>query len=190
MKNTLIIGDPHEPFCDSRYLPFCKRIYKAFNCKRVVCIGDLVDNHSISYHEHDPELWSPLKEMEETDKKLKKWFKTFPEVYLTRGNHDQLVDRKGKTVGLPKRCFKEYRDMWNLPDGWVDDFEFIFDGVKYINKEDRQQYALKSKIVVLAASACSSARILLNSKSEKYPNGLGNSSGMIGKYLHDSTGTD
>lgn len=63
-------------------------------------------------------------------------------------------------------------------------------GVKYINKEDRQQYALKSKIVVLAASACSSARILLNSKSEKYPDGLGNSSGLIGKYLHDSTGTD
>jgi len=63
-------------------------------------------------------------------------------------------------------------------------------GVKYINKEDRQQYALKSKVVVLAASACSSARILLNSRSEKYPNGLGNSSGMVGKYLHDSTGAD
>jgi len=63
-------------------------------------------------------------------------------------------------------------------------------GVKYINKEDRQQYALKGRIVVLAASACSSARILLNSKSEKYPNGLGNSSSVIGKYLHDSTGTD
>lgn len=61
-------------------------------------------------------------------------------------------------------------------------------GVKYINKEDRQQYALKSNIVVLAASACSSARILLNSKNEKHPNGLGNSSGLIGKYLHDSTG--
>jgi choline dehydrogenase-like flavoprotein len=63
-------------------------------------------------------------------------------------------------------------------------------GVKYINKEDRQQYEIKGKIVILAASACSSARILLNSKSEKYPNGLGNSSGVIGKYLHDSTGTD
>ena len=63
-------------------------------------------------------------------------------------------------------------------------------GVKYIKKEDRQQYSLKGKVVVLAASACSSARILLNSKSEKYPNGLGNSSGLIGKYLHDSTGTD
>jgi len=62
-------------------------------------------------------------------------------------------------------------------------------GVSYINKDDRQEYTLKGKVVVLAASACSSARILLNSKSTRHPAGLGNSSGMIGKYLHDSTGT-
>ncbi|RKR08006.1 choline dehydrogenase-like flavoprotein [Maribacter vaceletii] len=61
-------------------------------------------------------------------------------------------------------------------------------GVSYINKEDRKEYKLKGKIVVLAASACSSARILLNSKSKQHPNGLGNSSNIVGKYLHDSTG--
>ncbi|MDO6491438.1 MULTISPECIES: GMC family oxidoreductase [unclassified Cellulophaga] len=61
-------------------------------------------------------------------------------------------------------------------------------GVLYINKEDRKEYRLKGKVVVMAASACSSARILLNSKSEQHPAGLGNSSGLIGKYLHDSTG--
>jgi len=61
-------------------------------------------------------------------------------------------------------------------------------GVSYINKEDRKEYKLKGKIVVLAASACSSARILLNSKSAQHPNGLGNSSDIVGKYLHDSTG--
>ena len=63
-------------------------------------------------------------------------------------------------------------------------------GVSYINKEDRKEYKLKGKVVVLAASACSSARILLNSKSKQHPNGLGNSSNMIGKYLHDSTGSN
>ncbi|MEM9647667.1 MAG: GMC family oxidoreductase [Bacteroidota bacterium] len=63
-------------------------------------------------------------------------------------------------------------------------------GVSYINKEDRKEYKLKGKIVVLAASACSSARILLNSKSTQHPNGLGNSSDIVGKYLHDSTGSN
>jgi len=63
-------------------------------------------------------------------------------------------------------------------------------GVLYINKEDRQEYRIKAKVVVLAASACSSARILLNSKSPQHPNGLGNSSDTVGRYLHDSTGAD
>ncbi|MFT6133849.1 MAG: choline dehydrogenase-like flavoprotein, partial [Cyclobacteriaceae bacterium] len=61
-------------------------------------------------------------------------------------------------------------------------------GVTYINKIDRQEYQLNAKIVVLAASACSTARILLNSKSKAHPGGLGNSSGLVGRYLHDSTG--
>ncbi len=61
-------------------------------------------------------------------------------------------------------------------------------GVSYISKDDRKEYKLKGKVVVLAASACSSARILLNSKSKQHPNGLGNSSDVVGRYLHDSTG--
>ena len=62
-------------------------------------------------------------------------------------------------------------------------------GVSYIDKADRKEYTLRAKVVVLAASACSSARILLNSKSPQHPNGLGNSGNTVGKYLHDSTGS-
>ena len=41
----------------------------------------------------------------------------------------------------------------------------------------------------MAASACETARLLLNSKSARFPHGLGNSSGVVGKYLTDTTGT-
>ncbi len=61
-------------------------------------------------------------------------------------------------------------------------------GVSYINKDDRREYSIRGKIVVLAASACSTARILLNSKTSQFSNGMGNGSGLVGKYLHDSTG--
>ena len=63
-------------------------------------------------------------------------------------------------------------------------------GVHYINKIDLKDYKVNAKVVVLAASACSSARILLNSKSANHPNGLANSSDHVGRYLHDSTGSD
>jgi len=66
----------------------------------------------------------------------------------------------------------------------------LANGVIYIDKVSRTEKRVDAKIVVLAASACESARILLNSKSAKFPNGLANSSGVVGKYITDTTGTD
>jgi choline dehydrogenase-like flavoprotein len=63
-------------------------------------------------------------------------------------------------------------------------------GVSFVSKVDMQEYKLRSRVVVLGASACETARIMLNSKSKSHPNGVGNSSGMVGRYLHDSTGAD
>jgi choline dehydrogenase-like flavoprotein len=61
-------------------------------------------------------------------------------------------------------------------------------GVSYIDKTAVRENHVRARIVVLAASACESARILLNSKSSKFPQGLANSSGSVGRYLTDSTG--
>ncbi len=66
----------------------------------------------------------------------------------------------------------------------------LADGVIFIDKVSGEEQKVSAKVVVLAASACETARILLNSKSAKFPQGLGNSSGMVGKYLTDTTGTD
>jgi len=63
-------------------------------------------------------------------------------------------------------------------------------GISYVNKADMQEYQVFGRNVILAASACESARLMLNSKSSRFPNGIGNSSGVVGKYLHDSTGAD
>jgi choline dehydrogenase-like flavoprotein len=64
----------------------------------------------------------------------------------------------------------------------------LANGVSYVDTETMQENHVKAKIVVVAASACESARLLLNSKSSLFPNGLANSSGVVGKYLIDSTG--
>jgi choline dehydrogenase-like flavoprotein len=62
-------------------------------------------------------------------------------------------------------------------------------GVAYIDKATVRENHIPARIVVVAGSACESARLLLNSKSSKFPQGLGNSTGNVGKYLTDSTGT-
>src|SRR3954447_10948397 len=62
-------------------------------------------------------------------------------------------------------------------------------GVHYVDKATGKDLHAKARVVILSASGCESARILLNSKSALFPNGLANTSGKIGKYLMDSVGT-
>lgn len=63
-------------------------------------------------------------------------------------------------------------------------------GVTYIDKKTGQEKSVRSKVVILSASSCESARLLLNSKSKRHPRGLANSSGQLGRNLVDSTGAD
>jgi choline dehydrogenase-like flavoprotein len=66
--------------------------------------------------------------------------------------------------------------------------EGLATGVSYVDTNTMQEMQVRAKVVVLAASACESARLLLNSKSARFPNGLANSSGAVGRNLTDSTG--
>src|SRR5439155_9232475 len=63
-------------------------------------------------------------------------------------------------------------------------------GVTYIDTKDGGEHHIDARVVVLAASVCETSRLLLNSKSRSFPNGLANGSGTVGKYLTDTTGTD
>jgi choline dehydrogenase-like flavoprotein len=60
--------------------------------------------------------------------------------------------------------------------------------VSYVDKATREERTLRCRSVVVACGACESARLLLNSKSPRHPNGLANGSGAVGRYLTDSVG--
>lgn len=61
-------------------------------------------------------------------------------------------------------------------------------GVHYIDKVTREDRHASARVIIIAASGCESARILLNSKSAEHPDGLANASGKVGKYLMDTVG--
>jgi len=63
-------------------------------------------------------------------------------------------------------------------------------GVNFVDRTTGRHQHASARVVVLAASACESARLLLNSKSAQFPDGLANSSGKVGRYLMDTVGSD
>ena len=54
-------------------------------------------------------------------------------------------------------------------------------GVQYFDRKTGAERQVKARVVVLGASAMDSTRILLNSKSTRFPNGLGNGSDQLGR---------
>ena len=62
-------------------------------------------------------------------------------------------------------------------------------GVSYVDKTTRRDQQVRAKAVVVAGSSCESARLLLNSRSPRFPQGLANSSGVVGRNLMDSVGS-
>jgi choline dehydrogenase-like flavoprotein len=61
--------------------------------------------------------------------------------------------------------------------------------VSYIDKATLTEMRVHARAFVLAASSCETARLMMNSRSTLFPNGIANSSGVLGRYLTDSVGT-
>ena len=71
-------------------------------------------------------------------------------------------------------------------------YEIIYDetkkkatGVKIIDSESKLTYEFKSKIIFMCASTVPTTSILMQSRSSRFPNGLGNDSGELGHNLMD-----
>lgn len=129
-----VIGDTHIPFEKSGYLEFLKKTFKKYKVQKIVHIGDLVDNHAISYHESDPEGHSSGGEVDMVLERLAAWKKAFPKLDVILGNHDKLPERKAKTAGLSNRFVKSFKEMWQLPQRWTVHPHYCeIDGVKYLH---------------------------------------------------------
>jgi choline dehydrogenase-like flavoprotein len=71
-------------------------------------------------------------------------------------------------------------------------YEVVYDdtlkratGIKLIDAITNEKFEIKAKVIFLCASAMASVGILLQSKSERFPNGLGNDSDALGRGIMD-----
>ncbi len=62
-------------------------------------------------------------------------------------------------------------------------------GVRYFDARTKKSYEVQAKNVVLACGPVESARLMLLSKSNHFPTGIANSSGLVGKNLISHTST-
>jgi hypothetical protein len=117
-SRVLVIGDLHCPYWHPDTIAFLKEVNDTYAPNRVIQIGDEIDGHAISFHEHNPDLLSPGDELEKCIEKLQPLYRLFPKVDLLESNHGSLVYRKGVFAGLPRHVFKSYREILQAPKHW------------------------------------------------------------------------
>ena len=140
VRNILVIGDLHEPFCLDGYLEWCKEQYKIHNCNQVIFIGDCIDAHGFSYHEPDPDGMSSGLELETAIKKIAKWYEAFPYADVMIGNHDRMASRKAMSGGIPAAWIRSYNEVLGTPNwNWCE--SIIYDDVLYEHGEGGQAAA-------------------------------------------------
>lgn len=69
----------------------------------------------------------------------------------------------------------------------VDERTGLVNGAVFVDRNTKREHRVMGDIVVLTASTIESVRLLLNSACPRYPDGLGNSSGLLGRYFMDQT---
>lgn len=125
-----IIGDFHAPYTHPMYLDFCRDMFELLRCDKTHAVGDVTDNHAISFHEKDPNLHSHKGELSLARRELKPWHDTFPGSTVTIGNHDDLPARQIQAMGICNDYVKHPNEVFGTKT-WIWDWEFEIDGVLY-----------------------------------------------------------
>ena len=123
-NSVLVISDLHIPYHHQDAFDFLKALKRKYKPDLVVNIGDELDHHAISMHEHNPDLMSAGDELKQSKEYVKDLEKIFPRMTLVHSNHSSLVYRRALKYGLPKDYLKSYNEFLGVGDGWkwVDDY--------------------------------------------------------------------
>jgi predicted phosphodiesterase len=117
-NSILVISDMHHPYSHPDTFEFLKALKKKYAFDKVLCIGDEVDFHALSFHDSNPDLPSAGYELSLAIKYLKPIYKLFPEVEVVESNHGSMVLRKALNAGMPLKAIRSYNEILEAPKGW------------------------------------------------------------------------
>ena len=126
-SRILLISDLHIPYHHQDAIAFLLHLKEKYNPTRVICLGDEVDGHALSFHDSDPDLPSAGDEIRQALPVIAELFKIFPKMDILESNHGSLVWRKAKVFGIPKHYIKSYNEVLGVDSGWKWSFDLTVD---------------------------------------------------------------
>jgi hypothetical protein len=122
-QRILLIPDLHAPYHHPDALKFLAAVNKKYNPNKIINLGDMEDNHAISFHDSDADLPSAGDELKKVIKFAKQLEKLFPEMVIVDSNHGSLALRRFKHHGIPMKLLRDIKEIYNTPKWeWHNDY--------------------------------------------------------------------
>lgn len=117
-SRILFISDMHIPYHHEHLLPFLESLKNRYDPTRIICLGDELDKHAMSFHDSDPDLPSAGDELLRALPTIALLKEMFPVMDLIDSNHGSMVYRKSKAHGIPRSYIRSYNEVLGVDDGW------------------------------------------------------------------------
>jgi len=117
-SRILVIPDLHFPYAHPDSIDFLIKLKHTLQPTRIICGGDELDYHAMSFHDSDPDLDSSGTELLRGLGYIDTLFKTFPEMDIMESNHGSMAYRKAKHHGMPRHLLKSYNEVLGVDHNW------------------------------------------------------------------------
>lgn len=174
-RRILFISDMHIPYHHPNTIPFLESLKERYNPTRIICLGDELDKHALSFHDSDPDLMSAGDELAASLPVIKELEGLFPLMDIIDSNHGSMVYRKSKHHGIPRRYIKSYNEVLEVGDGWVwhNDMTITLpDGQRVYIHHGKSAEAIKTSQAMSMSHVCGHFHESFGVKYWANPNGL------------------
>lgn len=149
---VLAISDLQVPFHHKDALAFCKAVAKKEKPDLFIQMGDLIDVHSTSDYDPDPDGMSPGDELLASRKALEPWCKAFPKMIILLGNHDLRYHKAAFKARIPKDILKNMGDILKTTALWNYQESVVIDEILYIHGDQSNGVSANASLELAKSS--------------------------------------
>lgn len=149
-KRVLCIPDLQAPYHHKNAIRFLKDVKAEVNPDLVVCLGDELDQYTLSRFAHNPDAPSGGDEYRKAMQFMRELYGVFPEVRAVTSNHVERVSKRAAASGIPSNYLRPLREFMRAPEGWEWRDHWIIDRIRYEHGDRASSGAAGLRTLVVA----------------------------------------
>lgn len=134
-KRVVCISDIQAPYHHKDTLGFLKRVKKDVKPDLIVCLGDELDQHTLSRYPATMDAPDGASEYRAAIDLWRSIYAVYPRALSVTSNHVQRISKRAAETGIPSAYLKETKEFMQAPEGWYWNDKWVVDDIQYEHGE-------------------------------------------------------